>query len=133
MFSAMYRMITNNYLCRDAFQDRLPVEYLEDASYLDVLLRTRDCLHLGHTLETHPLAGSLKPDRMPFKTVILSERRPDAEYGCMQEILIENALDVCRKLTGERGVPAWSEKLRQDFREVDLSIMEQTVARLPIQ
>ena len=63
----MYRIITNNSLCRDKYQELLPVEYLEGKGYMDVLLTVRDYIQKGWRLETHPMTGSLKPNQTPYK------------------------------------------------------------------
>ena len=34
----MYRIVTNNRLCRDKYGSQVEMDYLENGSYLDVLL-----------------------------------------------------------------------------------------------
>jgi hypothetical protein len=43
----MYLIVTNNQLCLRKYGSQIKVEYLEDGSYMDVLLKVRDYLHLG--------------------------------------------------------------------------------------
>ena len=38
----MYLLVTNNGLCFEKYQNRVKVDYLEDGSYLDVLVKVRD-------------------------------------------------------------------------------------------
>ena len=58
----MYRIVTNNSLCRDKYQELIPVDFLEGKGYMDVLLAVRDYIQKGWRLETHPMTGSLKPN-----------------------------------------------------------------------
>ena len=66
-------MVTNNVRCLEKWEGKLKVDYKEEWSYLDVLLAARDYIHRGYFLLTHPLAGSVKPNQTPFKSIILSE------------------------------------------------------------
>ena len=61
---------TNNPLAEAEFRDRFKVEFFEDAG--GVLAFARDLVHAGHSLMTHPLAGSVKPNETPYKTILIS-------------------------------------------------------------
>lgn len=43
-----------------------------DGSCLDVFAQVLNCLAQGHRLISHPLAGSIKPNQNPFKSVLIS-------------------------------------------------------------
>ncbi|MGL6131078.1 MAG: GrdX family protein, partial [Fusobacteriaceae bacterium] len=43
-----------------------------EIGYIDILYKVRNLIHLGHTLLTHPLSGSIKPSETPYKSVVLS-------------------------------------------------------------
>lgn len=60
-----YVIVTNNPLVLERLGDTHNVEY-EDISYESVLERVRDKIHLGHTLLSHPLSGSVKPNETPY-------------------------------------------------------------------
>ena len=51
----MYIVVTNNVKCRDRYQDKLKVDFLENGSYIDVLIKVRNYIHKGYRLETHPI------------------------------------------------------------------------------
>ena len=38
----MYIVVTNNVKCRDRYQDKLKVDFLENGSYIDVLIKVRN-------------------------------------------------------------------------------------------
>lgn len=126
----MYRIITNNRLCRDKYQDRISMDYLEDGSYMDVLMKTRDYIQKGWCLETHPMTGSLKPNQTPYKSVMVSDRKVDQEDFYDQEMTMENSIHSCEKFQKIRKTPDWPEHLREDYREVDLSLIEGAIQKI---
>ena len=46
----MYIVVTNNVKCRDRYQDKLKVDFLENGSYIDVLIKVRNYIHKGYRL-----------------------------------------------------------------------------------
>lgn len=138
-------MVTNNVRCLEKWERKLKVDYKEEWSYLDVLLAARDYIHRGYFLLTHPLAGSVKPNQTPFKSIILSEESLEGAEDFRDLRLIEESIEAYRKFTSaghaavqvpakqadcaRQGVknqplPRWSEKTEEDFRIIDLSLME---------
>ena len=126
----MYRIITNNSLCRDKYQELLPVEYLEGKGYMDVLLTVRDYIQKGWRLETHPMTGSLKPNQTPYKSIMVSDLPLDQEEFYSQEMTIENRILSCRKFLEIKQTPDWSEEIRKDFMIVDLSLIEGAIQKV---
>lgn len=126
----MYRIVTNNSLCRDKYQELLPVEYLEGKGYLDVLLTVRDYIQKGWRLETHPMTGSLKPNQTPYKSIMVSDLPLDQEEFYSQEMTIENSILSCRKFLEIKQTPDWSEEIRKDFMIVDLSLIEGAIQKV---
>ena len=122
----MYSMVTNNSKCRDRFESVMTVDFLPEGTYMDVLVKVRDYIHKGYRLETHPMAGSLKPNQIPFKTVVVSRSdiAVDKQEFYDQDILIENCISTCEKFMKDRTTPDWPESIREDFRDVDLSLLE---------
>lgn len=117
-------IVTNNSKVYDKYKDVYQVVYLEDLSYTDVLYRTRDFVHLGYKLLTHPMAGSLKPNQTPYKTVII-EKSDKTDYESLK--LIENSLEAALKFLRFKKTPKWNEKILNDFKTVDLSFIENVV------
>lgn len=117
-------------MCKDTYGEKLPVEYLEKGTYLEVLFAVRDYIQKGWTLETHPMTGSLKPNQTPYKSILISDRHPDREEFYMQEITIENGILACEKFQAVRKTPDWSERLREDFMAVDLDLISSAVQKI---
>ena len=59
-------IITNNKYVYEKYKDTNEIKYDEDFTYLDVLEYVRNQIHKGHKLLTHPLSGSVKPNRNPL-------------------------------------------------------------------
>lgn len=117
-------IITNNSKVYNKYKDSYQVVYLEEGSYTDVLYRTRDFVHQGYKLLTHPMAGSLKPNQTPYKTVI-AQRSEKTDFESVE--LIESSLEAALKFLRFKKTPKWNEKILNDFKTVDLSFIENVV------
>ena len=121
-------VVTNNYKAEGKYrsQEKLHVEFLEGQGYKDVLLRVRDLIHEGWHLLSHPQASNLKPMQTPYKSVIVA-------YGVSVQPferdieMIESAIAGYEKFTKGKVLPAWTEKIRDDFCTVDLAVIDSAV------
>ncbi len=115
-------LVTNNAKVRDRFGDDVELVFVE-GGHADVLARARDLVHKGHRLLTHPLAGSVKPNETPFRSVALESRAGAADPESVA--LIEDGLAACRKFPPRflRGEDA-PESMKEDFAEIDLRLIE---------
>lgn len=126
----MYRIVTNNRLCREKYGEQIDVELLEEATFLEVVRKVKFYIQSGWRLETHPMTGSLKPNQTPYKSIMISDRPLDQEEFYQQEITMENAEDTCIKFQRIRETPNWAEHLREDYRLVDLSLIEGAIQKI---
>ena len=126
----MYLLVTNNRLCFEKYRDRVRVDYLEDGSYLDVLVRARDYVQKGSRIETHPMAGSIKPNQTPFRSVLLSDRKMDGDEVIENELMIEDAVLMTKKFLSDRPVRKWDESIVNDFRQVYLELISGAIDRV---
>lgn len=117
-------IITNNFKVKDHYAENHKVMFVE-GGYRDVLVAGRDLIHKGHLLQTHPLMGSLKPNETPYRSVVVSDEPLDCTDG-NSVMMIEDAILVFDKfakiLRGDRGDQS-TEKIKEDFREIDLSLI----------
>lgn len=116
-----YLIITNNPKVADKYGGMFWVEYRED-DYRSVLIRVRDAVHAGHRLLTHPLAGSLKPNQTPFRSVMLTKGAEGTDWADLERV--ESSLDAYHKFTQGRKTPIWTERVRDDFATIDLSLID---------
>ncbi len=123
-----FLLVTNNSLANETYRahDVIAVEYLEDGGFLEVLIRTRDLVHSGWHLLTHPQASNLKPNQCPYKTILLSSvcaaQPPERDVD-----MIEQSILAYHKFTTGMRPPKWPESVLRDFRTVDLSVVESAI------
>ena len=111
-------------------REKMECRFLPDASYIDVLLEVRDYIHEGHVLLSHPMAGSLKPNQTPYKSVVLEGLPASREEIIDSVMLIETSIETAHKFFRGRALPDWSEKIKKDFQTVDLSFLTHFTDRL---
>jgi len=126
------KIITNNRKCAESYCDTsdIDVEYDDNWTYEDVLLRARKMIHEGSQLLTHPMAGSLKPNQTPYRSVLLkSSNCKDDEYWQSLK-LIESSLASYAKFINNRELPTWPQDIREDFMTIDLSHIESALDKV---
>ena len=109
-------LVTNNPLAEERYKDGLIVEYME-APLLDVLIRVREHVHGGRRLLTHPLSGSVKPNETPYKSVLVTGTRGEADE---RSVCIIGECVMAARGFPPRHIP---ERCLQDLRIVDLSLI----------
>ena len=115
-------IMTNNPLVRDRYRGQYSVEY-QDGVYMDLLVRVRDKVHVGHKLLTHPLSGSVKPNETPYKSVMISQKRGTMDLESLS--IIEEAIVACRKFPVKYdGLP---QRVLEDFQLVDLTLIDSAI------
>lgn len=112
------RIITNNPRVRD-----LPGAEFYPETLLEILTRVRDLVHQGYPLISHPLAGSVKPNETPYKSVIME---PIASQKLDETSLriIEGSLVTAEKLLKDRPLKPRSEQVMDDFAVIDRALIE---------
>lgn len=114
------RILTNNSLVKEKYCKNLDITFL-GGQYIDVLKSARDMVHKGAKLITHPLMGSVKPNETPFRSIIISE---GINLDIESLTIIESSIAVTEKFQRDNKVPIWNEKVMDDFRFVDLKLIE---------
>ena len=119
------KVITNNSMVYDLFSKDWDVDYL-DTSYKGVLRETRDYIHKGYKLLTHPLSGSVKPNETPYKTILVSEDGNNLNLESLS--IIEKSIESTEKFYINSN--EINEEVLEDFREIDLSLIENVINKL---
>ena len=114
-----YLIITNNPLAFECMKDRYQFDYRPEASYREILVVARDMVYMGHTLYTHPLSGSVKPNETPYKSVVVS--RVPHGFEADQAEIIANAVVAYDKFKPLGRV--LTEKILEDFQLVDYTLI----------
>ncbi|HOK62316.1 MAG TPA: GrdX family protein [Soehngenia sp.] len=118
-------IITNNPKVYEKYEGSIKIEYMENKSHFDVLKYTRDKIHMGHKLLSHPLSGSVKPNETPYKSILISEKKGKIDINGLN--LIENSISTYEKFQNISKIPDWNEQVLYDFMVVDLSLIENTL------
>lgn len=114
-----YVIVTNNPLVLERLGSTHNVEYA-DISYEGVLEKVRDKIHLGHTLLSHPLSGSVKPNETPYKSVMVSVGTGQFDMNGLE--IIELALQSCKKFQFRSD--KYAPHVYEDFRIIDCTLIE---------
>lgn len=123
-------LITNNDKAIKLCEKKMDCLFLPNEGYLQVLYKARDYIHRGHKLLSHPMAGSLKPNQTPYKSVILEGAVGNRKETMESVMLIENSIGAACKFLNSKPTPNWPEKIRDDFQIVDLSFIRNYVEKL---
>ena len=121
---ADFFIITNNEMVRDKYADQAQVEF-QPVHYTEIMRMARDYIHSGHKLLTHPLAGSVKPNETPYKTIFLTKSKKGMDAESLR--IIEECVIACKKF-GKDRYPNMPEQMRQDFRTIDCSLCDNAMA-----
>ena len=120
-----YFIITNNPMVYRKLKYHCQVNYMEDC-YVEVLKAARDYVHLNHKLLTHPLAGSVKPNETPYKSIIISSSKERLNFCSLN--YIESSINMCKNFTPcERD---YSQDVLDDFSHIDYSLIESALSSI---
>jgi hypothetical protein len=120
-------IITNNPLVKDEYPEQ--TEFL-DINVKDILIRTRNYIHLGAKLLSHPLSGNLSPDKAPYKSIVLNipdKTKPITTDFCSLT-LIENAIGQLKE--PPKTFTDYDEKTLEDFKTIDLDLLKNCAQNL---
>lgn len=134
MYQKLWRLemeniiVTNNKYVYEKYKDTIEIKYDEDFTYLDVLEYVRDKIHKGHKLMTHPLSGSVKPNETPYKTIMISKDKNTMDYNDL--MIIEESIATAKKFIHNKPTPNWTERVLDDFRVIDLSLIDNVMNKI---
>jgi len=116
-----FLIITNNPLVVSCMEGKglFTIEFHPELNYREILVKVRDMVYAGHTLYTHPLAGSVKPNETPYKSVVVSVE-PHG-FDMMESEIISNAIGVYDKFKPI----GWqlAERHHKDFQLIDYTLL----------
>lgn len=112
------RIISNNPLVTLGSDDYRISGY----DVLKVLEKLRDLVHLGHHLLTHPLAGSIKPNENPFKSVVISDKASNIDVTSV--LIAEDSYERAKRMLKDRPIKEYSKNVLEDMKRIDLSLLE---------
>lgn len=111
-------IVTNNPAVVEKYKDE---EVVSADTAKQVLTKVRDMIHIGHQLLSHPLAGSIKPNETPYRSVLVSRETDELDFGSLSKI--ESAIQKYDQFYNNQPTPEWPEKILKDFQLVDLTLI----------
>ncbi|CAK7074187.1 GrdX protein [Tissierella sp. P1] len=121
-------IVTNNPYVYEKYKDKMEMLYKEDCNYIQILEFLRDKIHEGHQLLTHPLSGSIKPNETPYKTIMISKEKGSLDQQGI--LIVEESIETAKKFQSNKPTPDWTERVLDDFRVIDLSLIENVIDKL---
>lgn len=121
-------IITNNKYVYEKYKDFTDIVFHEKYKYMEVLELTRDRIHKGHKLLTHPLSGSVKPNETPFKSIMISGDEEDLDIDSLR--IIEDSILTTRKFLSNAKPVEWTDKVVEDFKTIDLALIDNVINNL---
>lgn len=118
-----YIIITNNPLVYERLADSRNLIYKE-ISFEAILQEARDKIHQGHTLLSHPLSGSVKPNETPYKSVMIGRKKGNVDQWSVS--IIENALQACGKFQFRSD--SYEPQVYEDFQLIDWTLLESAMS-----
>ena len=114
-------IITNNKKVATELHPMWEIQLIR-GSYKDVLIWVRDRIHEGHTLLTHPLSGSVKPNETPYKSILISKIAKDLDLVSLQ--IIEDSINTYEKfMKSSRKYGNTNPEQLKDFQKVDYELL----------
>ncbi len=114
-----YLIITNNPLVKQCLSGDYSVSFYPDETYRDILIRVRDLVYAGHRLYTHPLAGSVKPNETPFRSVLIGAEPHELDESAV--VIIASAVEAFDKFTPRNR--HLTEQVLEDFQLIDYTLL----------
>ena len=108
------KIVSNNSLVKEKFDC---VEFV-DGNYIDVLIATRDLIHKGCSLVSHPLPASIRMVFSSIRSIVIEDGNGFDENSTL---IIEEAIDKYNLTMKNRNVDFKNVK---DYEIVDLTLVE---------
>lgn len=127
-------IITNNPSIK---VDNSAITIIRKNTVNDVLTFTRDQVHLGYKVVSHPLAGSVKPHETPYRSIVIyRDNNLDMDSLNTIEQTIERYQVLCKakpeflNLTSENIEQYFPKKQSSDFQFIDCQLIKSCLSAI---
>ncbi len=93
----------------------------------EVMIETRNLIHKGYNLVSHPLAGSVKPAQNPYRSIIVEEDK-GLNYDSLKTI--ENAIQKLKKFQKNKIEKNYPSDILEDYQVIDHSLISSGIKSL---
>jgi len=119
-----FMIITNNELVLDNYENQSI--YYPEKDLLEIMKFVRNKIHLGYRLLSHPLAGSIKPNETPYKSILISQRKEkDLDYGSLK--IVEDSIQMTESLIRSKKMRKWPDRILKDFSLIDNDLITSAI------
>lgn len=119
-------VVTNNPSVTLAEQD-----IFVEGGLLAVMQAARDLVHKGHSLISHPLSGSVKPNESPYKSIVLAARS-SSQVDFSSLSVIEGCWETSMRMLRESPLPNYSARVLTDFQLIDSLLLQTALESIPL-
>lgn len=113
-------IITNNERVYNKYKNVYNI-MLINGDFREVLVKTRDKIHEGYELLTHPLSSSVKPNETPYKSIIISDKKGNINLDSLY--IIENSI-MSYDNFNKNKMNFITDEIMEDFSLIDLTVLE---------
>ena len=122
---ANFKIITNNPMVSAEYPNKAE---FHESSVEDIFILCRSAVHKGAILINHPLSGSIQPNMSPYKSIVLSDTKPQVDFMSIR--LIEDAIAVFKNSYQKKNI-IYSKSDLEDFQLIDLDLLNSAMIALP--
>lgn len=121
-------IITNNPKVYNFYHETDEIIFLQNLSLLEILEEVYGYILKGHKLLSDPILYNIENSDNPFKTIIVSKY--PAENNLSSLDIIGGVLHIAEKLPKPVCINSTNEKLLEEFRFVDLTLIINSIKEL---
>jgi len=124
-----YLIVTNNEKLINKYEE-LNIEIIKERTIEKIFKKTRDLIHKGYILISHPLAGSVKPYQNPYRSIILKNGN-QLDYQSLKNY--ENSYYKYQQFkTDKENNIKLSEKIKDDYQTIDLTLIDSALESIDL-
>ena len=124
-----YLIVTNNKKLINKY-DEHNIEIIKERTIEKIFKKTRDLIHKGYTLISHPLAGSVKPYQNPYRSIIL-KNGDQLDYQSLKNY--ENSYYKYQQFkTDKENNIKLSKKIKDDYQTIDLALIDSALESIDL-
>jgi len=127
-----YLILTNNFLVKEKLENenlrsnsKIKLMFLNDLN--EVMTKTRDLIHKGYELISHPLAGSVKPAQNPYRSILVKKGEA-LNYDSLKTI--ESAIQKLKQFQKNKEKRNYPSDILEDYQVIDYSLISSGIKSL---
>ncbi|MGM0410204.1 MAG: GrdX family protein [Bacillota bacterium] len=126
-----YIIISNNLMLKRKIEkgviDEEKFDFVDCKNLDEVMTKSRDKIHKGYILISHPLAGSVKPAQNPYRSIILKEN-DKLDFNSLKTI--EKAIEKLKQFQKNKVNKEYPPEILEDYQVIDYSLISSGIKSL---